>query len=325
MTTTFKITDWLYGSYKFTNPLVEELINSQTLQRLKKIAQLGIPDEYYSQKYLTRFEHSVGVMLLLHRLNAPEDEQIAGLLHDISHTAFSHVADYLMGSIQNEDFQDSQHKKFFVDSDVADILRKTNLDPLHFADYHNFGLLERSMPDLCADRIDYALREFPKSVAKKCLVEMTTRDNKIVFKNKDSAFLFGMHFLKREKLNWGSLEAVGKYTLFAKMLSYAIEKKYITFDDLWKYDEFVLSKLKKTNDYEINKTFEVLKVMDLTTLPKSKIVVKKKFRYVDPEIIINNKLVRLSSIDKKYQSELDALRTEREKGVTLPIFGVLGI
>ena len=44
------------------------------------------------------FEHSLGVYLLLRRLGADRREQVAGLLHDISHTAFSHAVDFLISS-----------------------------------------------------------------------------------------------------------------------------------------------------------------------------------------------------------------------------------
>ena len=39
----------------------------------------------------THFEHSLGAFILVRRLDAALDEQIAALLHDASHTAFSHV------------------------------------------------------------------------------------------------------------------------------------------------------------------------------------------------------------------------------------------
>ncbi|HUB93002.1 MAG TPA: HD domain-containing protein [Verrucomicrobiae bacterium] len=87
------IDDRVYGSAEVNSNVLLDLINSQPVQRLKGIAQFGIPDEFYHKQNYSRYEHSVGVMILLQRLGASEEEQIAGLLHDVSHTAFSHVID----------------------------------------------------------------------------------------------------------------------------------------------------------------------------------------------------------------------------------------
>ena len=123
------------------------------MQRLKSIAQFGIPDKYYHLKNFSRFEHCVGVMMLLKKLGATEEEQIAGLLHDVSHTAFSHVVDWVVGEGKTEDFQDEQHKNYIFSSSIPQILKQYSYDPERITDYHNFGLLEREVPDLCADRV----------------------------------------------------------------------------------------------------------------------------------------------------------------------------
>lgn len=50
-------------------------------------------------------------MLLLRKLGASLNEQIAGLLHDASHTAFSHTADWVLGHKETEDYQDIHHER----------------------------------------------------------------------------------------------------------------------------------------------------------------------------------------------------------------------
>jgi len=82
------VNDKLYAKVEITSPVLLELIKSKSMQRLKKIAQHGIPNKYYHYAGGNRFDHCVGVMLLLKRLGTTEEEQVAGLLHDVSHTAF---------------------------------------------------------------------------------------------------------------------------------------------------------------------------------------------------------------------------------------------
>lgn len=52
---------------------------------------------------MTRYEHSVGAMLLLRTAGAPLEAQAAALLHDVAHTALSHVADCVYGYVVHED------------------------------------------------------------------------------------------------------------------------------------------------------------------------------------------------------------------------------
>ncbi len=82
----------LYGKFELSGD-IEELINTNVFQRLKKIHQGGAIFLINPNINHTRFEHSIGVMLLIKNLGGSIEEQIAGLLHDISHTAFSHLID----------------------------------------------------------------------------------------------------------------------------------------------------------------------------------------------------------------------------------------
>ncbi len=118
------ISDSVYGKIKIESPVLLELIKSEPIQRLKGISQFGIPEEFYYLKNFSRYEHSIGVMILLKKLGADEKEQIAGLLHDVSHTAFSHVIDWVVGDGLTEDYQDKQHKKFIQSSSLTKILKK---------------------------------------------------------------------------------------------------------------------------------------------------------------------------------------------------------
>ena len=222
------ICDKLYGKIDIDSNVILELINSKPLQRLKGISQFGIPDEFYHLKNFSRYEHSLGVMLLLMRLEASEEEQIAGLLHDVSHTAFSHVIDWVVGDGRTEDYQDEQHSRYVSNSEIPNILKKHHYSARRIVNYHHFGLLERDLPDLCADRIDYSLREFPPAIAAICLPALITVDNRIVFKNKKTALTFAEQYLKQQMQHWGGFEAVSRYRIFADLLRQALKDGTIT-------------------------------------------------------------------------------------------------
>jgi len=77
------IKDKIFGKVKINEPVLLELLKSPPILRLKSISQFGVPDKYYHIKNFNRYEHSMGVMILLRKLGATPEEQIAGLLHDV--------------------------------------------------------------------------------------------------------------------------------------------------------------------------------------------------------------------------------------------------
>jgi len=290
------------------------------MQRLKKIAQHGLPNEYYHLKGGNRFDHCVGVMLLLKQLGATEEEQVAGLLHDVSHTAFSHVIDWVVGTGKTEDYQDEHHAEIINCQELSQILTKYKINVRKIANYHHyFPLLEKDIPDLCADRIDYSLREFSLPIAKRCLKALIVQDNKIVFNDQKNALEFAQSYLKRQMAHWGGFEAVFRYAILAKALKRALENNIISMNDFLKDDAYIIDKLKKSKDKDIEKILKILRHKSLTKLAKSKTIAHKKFRYVDPLFLKNGVLVRLSKVDKKFKTELKVAQKENSKGIILPL------
>ncbi|MBM6839058.1 HD domain-containing protein, partial [Clostridium saudiense] len=108
---------------------------------------------------ITRYEHSVGTMIFIKMIGGTLEEQIAGLLHDISHTAFSHVVDFALNK-SNEDYHEEIFERIVESSDIPKILTKYGYDYKDILYNDNkWTLLERLAPALCADRIDYTLRD----------------------------------------------------------------------------------------------------------------------------------------------------------------------
>ena len=165
------IKDNVYGEEEIKEPVLIDLINSKALQRLKGVSQQGLPQDYFYRIIYSRFDHSIGVMILLKRLGAEIEEQIAGLLHDISHTAFSHVIDWVLGDLTKEDYQDNHHLSVIKNSEVPKILEKYGFNYKDIADTESFSLLEKPAPSLCVDRFDYTIRDL-KNLGKDGIVKL---------------------------------------------------------------------------------------------------------------------------------------------------------
>ena len=153
-----KVIDSIYGEFEIES-VFEQLIRTKEVQRLKGVHQGGASYLINPKWNVTRYEHSIGTMLLTRLLGGSIEEQIAALLHDISHTAFSHVIDFTLKN-NEADYHEKIYDKIVEASDIPEILSK------HGYDYKNilfnetkWTILEKSAPKLCADRIDYTLRD----------------------------------------------------------------------------------------------------------------------------------------------------------------------
>ena len=151
--------DAVYGAVNIEEPVLLDLISSNAVRRLKGVAHHGVTALLGITPPFSRFEHSVGTMLLVRHLGGKLEEQIAALLHDISHTAFSHVIDYVFDDHGGQAYHERKKQAFVADSDIPAILGRHGRNWLEYMDETRFSLLEQDSPALCADRLDYFLRD----------------------------------------------------------------------------------------------------------------------------------------------------------------------
>lgn len=318
------IDDVIYGPTEITEQVLLDLLDSKTVTRTRRISQLGLPQQYHYLKTFSRESHNIGAMILVRKLDGSLDEQIASLLHDTSHTAFSHMIDWIVGSQERADFQDNGHAEFLRKSDAAAILSKNGLDIEKYIDHHPYTLLEQEMPKLCADRVDYALRElkvsgFNPGIVPGCVKSLINHDGLMVFNNMQAAKDFGWGFLQLQIEDWGSPKPISRYMLFVKRLKKAIDSGLITMNDFNEDDNFVLDKVKRGNS-RLWSEFEQLRkpLEQIPDYPEIRgTVVKHKFRYVDPEYIQNEQLLKLSEIDNRFSEAIKSAKQRNNAGIVL--------
>ncbi|MFH0837146.1 MAG: HD domain-containing protein [Candidatus Aenigmatarchaeota archaeon] len=315
------INDRVYGTVKIDEPVLLELINSKPIQRLKGINQAGAAQYTIKGKNVSRYEHSLGVMILLKKLNASIEEQIAGLLHDIPHTAFSHVIDFAFPS-KDHDFHEKFHEKIINESEIPNILKKHGIDTNKILDKHNFPLLEKKLPDLCADRIDYTLRDITAvygnltDLQSKSAIEIHKKitryistlivyKNEIIFSNKDMAKEFAEDFIKFDEESWSHPIEVTLFQLLADAMKLGLDSGILTEQDLFQNDEFVYNKLKNSNNQQILKKLEMISPnLEIIDNPNDHdFFSKNKLRYVDPKFIIMTKLQSNEARDTTLQTK----------------------
>lgn len=314
-----KYIDKVYGEIEINEPLILEIIESPCFQRLKGIDQAGYLPLYANPKSLplsqlkhNRFDHSVGVFILLKKFDASFKEQISGLLHDLSHSVFSHCIDYVFdeGSETEHNYQDNIFKDFVKTTQIPNILRKHNFDLEYILDEENFPLLEKNLPNLCADRIDYSLRtaiHFQETDAKEIkyfLSSLIIENNQWTFNDVRSAKKYARLFLELNKNYYAGLLAAIAFRVIGDTIKYALLKQYISKDDLWTTDDEVLEKIRKHQKQD-RKLNILLKRMDnkikFENNPRDYDArVFCKSRIVDPLFKKSGSIIRLSEFDERW-------------------------
>jgi len=247
-------------------------------------------------------------------------------LHDVSHSAFSHVVDCVYGSEETESYQDNFHEEFIKNSSISKILEKYKYDPKKISNLYGFKLLDRDIPEMCVDRFEYTLRELSKDRALNYLEHIYADDNHLVFDDVDVARDFAKDFLKKQTNHWGGFEAVIRYRLFADVLKKIIGIGLLKHSNFWdKTENEIVEIMKKSGDSKVGKILDLLKNNKKLDFLRSNKGIKsgKKFRYVDPLIKEGDNLIHLSKIDDKFAERIYIERENNKKGIVFNVDNVL--
>ncbi|WDW11461.1 HD domain-containing protein [Priestia aryabhattai] len=268
-------------------------MHTRPLQRLKKIHQGGASYLVNPKWNVTRFEHSVGVMLLIKKLGGSIEEQIAGLLHDISHTAFSHVIDFVLDNPE-QDFHDQIFEKVIQSSEIPSVLQKHGFNLLSILPIEKWSLLEQPLPSLCADRIDYTLRDLftynmiSLDEACKFVDELKVIDSKICLKTVKAAEWFvKAYYTEVIDFFLHPLNVYG-YAILTDILKIAMAKQIIHMDDLLSDDETVWKKVIDSKDHELLQKMKGIGKKVTNDEGDYDIHQKKKVRIIDPFVLVGN-------------------------------------
>lgn len=323
--------DKVYGKVVFKDKVLIDLMKSELMERLKGVNQGGPfilmnPKHEWRKFKMTRFVHSVGVCILLKIFNTSLEEQVAGLLHDVSHTVFSHALDFLFNRNIEHDYHERFHDRMILDSEVPSILEKHGLNVEDILDEKRFIVLERELPDLCADRIGYFLRfmleygRISKSQIDDILNALTIHDGEIIFYDKTQARFFAEKYIEANKSVWCSPLQASLFHTISETLRVALSKGILTESDLFTTDEEVVKKLKDSHDEKIIEMLDLIRNIDvIEDKDNYDFHLKSKVRWADPKILISNKILRLSELDKSYKRLMKDYIDKRSKGFFMRI------
>lgn len=313
--------DTFYGPIDVDEPVLLELIDHPAFQRLKLIHQYGV--SYYTTHHeeYSRYDHSIGVFAILRTKGASIEEQIAGLLHDVSHTVFSHVGDWIFGKENQEsDYQGSVHHLFLEQSGIGDILKQHHytIDQI-LPKEELFPALENSLPNLCADRIDYNIQgAYYRGFITYVEAQIIFKDLQFVDKRWVSTHPELMkkitNFSLFMTLNcWGSPTNYLTSRWLADAILRGIDLGLISHEELhFSTDQAVWDKLLNQEDPFIAKRMRMVlnsqEYFSMVDASESDFIIKNKFRGINPWISFQSQYVRVTALDQELAEDYETAR-----------------
>ncbi len=300
--------DAVYGSVEIVEPVLLDLLDAAAVRRLAHILQHGISGLIGVTAPITRLDHSLGAMLLVQRLGGSLTEQIAALLHDVSHTAFSHVIDYVFNDHDEQGYHERMKMTWIARSDLPGVLARHGYDWQYVAHEESFALLEQPAPALCADRLDYFLRDSAplKLIASTDLVHvlahLIVHQGRIAVDDLEVARFLADTFIAADEASWANLSEVGLYELTARAIRRGLEIGAVSEADLWSTDAVLWGKLVGCDDAGLQEWLRLVS-------PDTRFVwddarptfwVSTKIRTIDPDVLIGGDCRPLSAWDEAF-------------------------
>ena len=300
--------DTIYGKVKINEPVILTLLETAVLTRLKGVLQHGITGLIDLTDKTTRFDHSVGAMLIVRRLGGSVEEQIAALLHDVSHTAFSHVIDYVVDGHDNQSYHDEIKEDYLKITDIPTTLAQFGYNWQQFLHEEDFPILEQPSPHLCADRVDYFVRDaYSLGLATMDEIQfgldsLIVANGRIATNNIAAAQWFGNTYIQADDKSWANFREVGLYEVTARAIKRALQIELITETDFMMTDKTFWQKLHQGDDAELKHW------LSLTSLDTKfewdddnpTFRVSTKLRAIDPDVLVDGELRPLSSLDPQF-------------------------
>lgn len=143
--------------------LLRELCAAPPMQRLRSVGMncgceyTAYPRFQRGRDY-SRFDHSLGVGLIVWHFTGDPAQSAAGLLHDVATPVFAHVVDFLRGDyLTQEATEDGTRETIAACPELQAVLSAHGLSTDDVADYHRYPVADNDSPRLSADRLEYTL------------------------------------------------------------------------------------------------------------------------------------------------------------------------
>ena len=272
----------------------------------------------------SRFDHSLGVALIVWQHTRDKRQAMAGLLHDVATPVFAHVIDFLKGDYLTQEATEAGTETMIRAShELCAVLKKYGLTVEEVKDYHRYPIADNDSPRLSADRLEYSVgNAINYGFADPCTAEALYRDitvgeneygeTELVFTHLEQASAFADLALRCGKVYVCDEDRYAMQRL-SEVLADALKAGVIAPDDLNAAEPQIIAGL--TANEETAKAWREFRALHTTQTADAvqpngawrKIYAKKRF--IDPYVAGQG---RVSALDADFAAALDAFRTQRQ-------------
>lgn len=299
---------------------LKKYIELPIMQRLSGIGLLCGTDWtslYKNRFFYSRLDHSVGVALIIWNFTKDKTQTIAGLLHDVSTTVFSHVSDFRKGdALTQTSTEEPTTKMILSDSALCKLLESDGIEPKDVVDYHIYPIADNEIPSLSADRLEYmypsglaldgswSFEEIAKTYNDLTILKNEENKEELGFKTIEMAELYCKKFcmighilqLNENKL---SLQLLSQIMSNAVELNVLQEEDFMTLSEskiIEKIESFISKKTLSVEEQKfatMYNTFRKMTKVEHTSqkLPEDKyfcVSLKVKQRYINPLVKVGS-------------------------------------
>ena len=298
---------------------LNEYIETPEMLRLDGISMLPGCDytKIMNLKHFnSRLKHSIGVALIVWNFTKDKKQTLAGLFHDISTPAFSHILDFMHGDYLKQETTEDLTKYMIENSqEIMKLLDRDGIKVEEVCDYHMYPVADNDTPMLSADRLEYT---FSDGLQLEGIFDLETiseiYNNISILKNEKNEIELGFkdkkyaeEFVVNANKLWKIISGGNEFNLIMQFWTDYLKKLadvgYIKESNLYSMSEKeIIDKIYKYEDKNMVNAFgkfqNTVKIgrSDIEIKDKYCVSVKAKKRYINPLVNTESKIKRITEI-----------------------------
>jgi HD superfamily phosphohydrolase len=212
------------------------------------------------------------------------------LLHDVSHTAFSHLIDYVL-DLLGEDYHEQRYEGVLMHSEIQAALARHHFHYQDSLDLDQYTLLEQPLPDLAADRIDYTLRDLRQLGALSAedstwfLQGLRVHEGRIVVSSVAHARWFSQQYAYLSEHYFAGVQSQSANRFLRALIQSYYKAGQLTLDDFHQDDAHLLTRLHAISGRPVAEQYVAWMQAQPSGPP-----IAMKLRRVDPGILVGSSL-----------------------------------